>query len=122
MNLCVLHGRMARNAEMRTSQAGKAFARFTVAVDRAAKNGEERAADFISCVAFGRTAEMIERYFPKGKEILLEGHIQTGSYEAKDGTKRYTVDVLVDRVEFCGSKGDGGRQEKQESGQMDIPF
>jgi len=120
MNVCVLHGRMARDAEIRTSQAGKAFARFTVAVDRAAKNGEKREADFISCVAFGRTAEMIERYFPKGKEILLEGHIQTGSYE-KDGIKKYTVDVLVDRVEFCGSKGDGGRQEKQEE-QLSVPF
>ena len=131
MNIVTLHGRMARDAEMRTSQAGKAFARFTVAVDRAAKN-EERAADFISCVAFGRSAELIGNYFPKGKEILLEGHIQTGSYEAKDGTKRYTVDVIVDRVEFCGSKGDskpqdgggyaGGKTEHWTPTDDDIPF
>ncbi len=102
MNSVTLHGRLSRDPEMRTTQTGKAFARFYVAVDRMTK---EKAADFIPCTAWGQTAELIAKYFNKGKEILLEGRIQTGSYTDKEGNKRYTTDVVANRIEFCGSKG-----------------
>ena len=113
MNKVLLHGRIAKDISANTTQSGQTIARLTVAVDRYAKAGEERKADFISCVAFGKTAEFLAKYFGKGKEILAEGRIQTGSYTDKDGNKRYTTDVVIDSVEFCGSKG---------GGQESIPF
>ena len=103
MNLVVLHGRVSRDPDVKTTASGQNVARLTIAVDKYSKDGN-RAADFIGCVAFGRTAELLGKYFPKGKEILAEGRIQTGSYE-KDGKKIYTTDVVLERVEFCGSKG-----------------
>ena len=87
------------------------MARLTIAVDRYAKAGDERKADFIPCVAWGNTAQFLAKYFNKGKEILCEGRIQTGSYTDKNNEKRYTTDVVLDRVEFCGSKG-GNQQEE----------
>jgi len=108
MNSVNLVGRLARDPEVRVNpQTQSSVARFTVACDRGGKdrNGEDRGADFISCVAFGKTAEFMERYFTKGKLIGLQGRIQTGKYE-KDGRTVYTTDVVVDRVEFVGGKGD----------------
>ena len=87
MNKVLLHGRIAKDISANTTQSGQTIARLTVAVDRYAKAGEERKADFISCVAFGKTAEFLAKYFGKGKEILAEGRIQTGSYTDKDGNK-----------------------------------
>ena len=103
MNHVIIHGRCAHDPEIKTTQSGTQFARLSIAVDRYAKAGEQRTADFIPCMAWGKTAEFIGRYFTKGQEILAEGRIQTGSYE-KDGRKVYTTDVIIDRVEFCGSK------------------
>lgn len=102
MNGVVLIGRTTKDIELRYSQNGNmAIARFTLAVDRASK---EKGTDFISCIAFGKTAELLEKYVPKGRKIAVQGHIQTGSYDAKDGHKVYTTDVIVDRMEFCESK------------------
>ena len=110
MNKVVLIGRMARDPEVRYSQndTSMAIARFSLAVDRrrATNNQDGQSADFISCVAFGRTAEFIEKYFTKGRRIGVYGHIQTGSYTNKDGAKVYTTDVVVDEAEFVDSKGD----------------
>lgn len=122
MNKVILHGRCTRDPEVRTTQSGNMVARLSIAVDRYAKQGEGKKADFIGCVAWGKTAESIGKYFVKGKEILVEGRIQTDSYEAQDGTKRYTTDVVIDRWNFCGSGG-----EKRDSGggfppTDDIPF
>ena len=116
MNLVIIKGRISRDPEIRTTQSGTQFARLSIAVDRITKAGEERKADFIPCLAWGKTAEFIGKYFTKGQEILAEGRIQTGSYE-KDGRKVYTTDVVIDRVEFCGSKN-GGKQDAVEG----IPF
>lgn len=108
MNNVVLVGRLTRDPEVRyTSGTQMAVARFTVAVDRPVGAGKERQADFISTVAFGKTAEFIERFFTKGRMIGIQGRIQTGSYE-KDGKKVYTTDVVADRVEFVGSKSESG--------------
>ena len=102
MNHVTLKGRISREPEIKTTASGTQFARLSIAVDRYAKAGEQRTADFIPCTAWGRTAEFIGKYFTKGKEILAEGRIQTGSYTDKDGKKIYTTDVVIDRVDFCG--------------------
>lgn len=105
MNRVILVGRLARDPELRTTNSGMSVCRFTVAVDRRGKS-DDQTADFISCVAFGKTGETISQYLNKGRRIALEGHIQTGSYE-KDGVKRYTTDVIVDRFDFIDSRNDG---------------
>lgn len=110
MNKVVLIGRLARDPEVRYSQndTSMAIARFSLAVDRrrSANNQDGQSADFISCVAFGRTAEFIEKYFTKGRRIGVYGHIQTGSYTNKEGAKVYTTDVVVDEAEFVESRSD----------------
>ena len=109
MNKVILMGRLTRDAEVRYSQgdASTAVARFSLAVDRRfRREGEEQTADFIGCVAFGKTAEFIERFGRKGTKFVIEGRIQTGNYTNKDGQTIYTTDVAVEKVEFVGSKSD----------------
>ena len=116
MNRVILMGRLTRDAEIRYSQgeSSTAIARFSLAVDRRfRKAGDEQTADFINCVAFGRTAEFMERFGRKGTKFVAEGRIQTGSYTNKDGQRVYTTDVVVESVEFAESKSaasgsDGG--------------
>ena len=107
MNKVIECGRLTKDPEVRYSQGSNATAtaKFTLAVDRKIKRDNEPTADFISCVAFGRTAEFIEKYFVKGNRIGVYGHIQTGSYTNKDGARVYTTDVVVDEAEFVESKG-----------------
>ena len=107
MNKVILMGRLTRDAEIRYSQGDNslAIARFSLAVDRRhKKDGEEQTADFISCVAFGKTGEFLEKFGHKGTKFVIEGRIQTGSYTNKDGQKVYTTDVVVESVEFAESK------------------
>ena len=107
MNRVILMGRLTRDAEIRYSQgeSSTAIARFSLAVDRRfRKEGDEQTADFINCVAFGRTAEFLERFGRKGTKFVLEGRIQTGSYTNKDGQRVYTTDVVAENVEFAESK------------------
>ena len=108
MNKVQLVGRLTRDPEIRYSQGenATATARFSVAVNRRFKNSEGNYdADFINCVAFGKSAEFVEKYFKKGMPIGLTGRIQTGSYTNKDGQKVYTTDVVVEETEFVESKG-----------------
>ena len=100
MNVAILCGRPTRDPEIRQNNDMK-VAKFSLAVDR---KGKEKQADFISCVAFGKTAEFIEKYIKQGTKIIVNGRIQTGSYTAKDGRKVYTTDVVVENVEFAESK------------------
>lgn len=107
MNKVILLGRLTRDAEVRYSQgeSSTAVARFSLAVDRRFKrDGEEQTADFISCVAFGKTGEFMEKYGKKGTKFAIEGRIQTGSYTNKDGQRVYTTDVVVEQVEFAETK------------------
>ncbi|MCR4694963.1 MAG: single-stranded DNA-binding protein [Pseudobutyrivibrio sp.] len=114
MNKVILMGRLTRDPEVRYGGANNsAVARFSLAVDRRFKReGDEQTADFISCVAFGKTAEFLEKYARKGTKFVVEGRIQTGSYTNKDGNKVYTTDVVCENVEFAESKnsqgGEGG--------------
>lgn len=121
MNKVILMGRLTRDPEVRYSQgeSAMAIARYTLAVDRRFKrDGDSQTADFINCVAFGRTGEFAERYLHKGMKIVVTGRIQTGSYTNQDGQKVYTTDVVVEEHEFAESKN-----ASQDSGyqQMDRP-
>ena len=107
MNRVELVGRLTRDPEMRMSQSGTGVVRFSVAVNRTRKVEGQPDADFINCVAFGRTGEFMERFGRKGTKFLVEGRIQTGSYTNKDGQRVYTTDVVVEQVEFAESKSSG---------------
>lgn len=112
MNKVILMGRLTRDPEVRYSQGenSTAVARFTLAVDRRfRREGNDANADFIGCVAFGRNAEFIEKYFRQGTKVLITGHIQTGSYTNRDGQKVYTTDVVVEDQEFAESKRSDGQ-------------
>lgn len=106
MNNVILKGRLSKDPEIRfTSANNKKVANFSVAVQRNFKNANgEYDADFFNCVAFAGTADMIEKFFKKGQEILLAGRIQNRNWDDDQGVKHYATDIMVDRVEFCGSK------------------
>lgn len=107
MNKVILMGRLTRDPDIRYTQGenAMAIARFTLAVDRRFKrDGDQQTADFISCVAFGKTAEFCEKYTHQGTKLVIEGRIQTGSYTNKDGVKVYTTEVVVENTEFAESK------------------
>ena len=112
MNKVILMGRLTRDPEVRYSQGenATAVARYTLAVDRRFnRNNDEQTADFINCVAFGRSGEFAEKYLHKGTKIAVTGRIQTGSYTNKDGVKVYTTDVVVEDQEFAESKNASGQ-------------
>lgn len=101
MNKVVLIGRTTKSPELRYAPgSGTAVCRFTLAVQRPFKKDE---ADFINCVAFGKTGENIAQYILKGRQVAISGRIQTGSYDLNDGNKRYTTDVIVETFEFIGN-------------------
>lgn len=106
MNSVALIGRLTRDVDVKTSQSGNKVARYTLAVDRRFGRTEEQTADFIPCVAFGRSADFAEMYLHQGMKIAVTGRIQTGSYTKQDGTKVYTTDIIVDNQEFCERKGE----------------
>ena len=120
MNQVHLIGRIARDIEVRyTTGTQMAVSRFPIAISRGKKNGEDLGADFPTIVAFGKTAENLERYSGKGLRVAVTGKIQTGSYE-KDGQKYYTTEVIASNVEFVDFKGKDGQNANQ-SAQEDIP-
>ncbi|MCR4924636.1 MAG: single-stranded DNA-binding protein [Lachnospiraceae bacterium] len=107
MNKVILMGRLTRDPEVRYSTGDNqmAIARYTLAVDRRFnRNGNDQTADFINCVAFGKSGEFAEKYFRKGIKIVVTGRIQTGSYTNKDGQKVYTTEVVAEDQEFAESK------------------
>ena len=127
MNKVILMGRLTRDPEMRNSngESNTAIARYTLAVDRRYKREGEAGADFISCVAFGRSAEFAQKYFRQGLKVVVTGRIQTGSYTNRDGNKVYTTDVVVEDQEFAESKaaagqGENGRSEQKPEPQVDA--
>ena len=117
MNKVILMGRLTRDPEVRYSQGenAMAIARFTLAVDRRFRR-EEASTDFIGCVALGKNAEFIEKYFRQGMKVLVTGRIQTGSYTKRDGQKVYTTDVVVEEQEFAESKNSAGSTAPAASG------
>ncbi len=106
MNKVILMGRLTRDPEIRytTGESAMAIARYSLAVDRKFKRENEPTADFINCIAFGKSGEFAEKYFRQGMKVVVAGRIQTGSYTNKDGVKVYTTDVVVEEQEFAESK------------------
>lgn len=116
INKVILMGRLTRDPELSTSQSGVSMCRFSVAIDRpqsrdAAQNGQERQSDFINVTAFNKTAEFVSKYFSKGRLILVEGSLRTGSYVDKKypDVKHYTTDVWAENVSFGETKGSTGQ-------------
>lgn len=134
MNNVILTGRITKKIEISFTNSGKTFTRFTLAVDKGlskekrqqAETNGQATADFINCVAWGKTAETLQKYTAKGKKILVNGSIETGSYTAQDGSKRYTTDVLVSRaeiLEFVDNNNNTNSQDTQPFGQFDeLPY
>lgn len=107
MNKVILMGRLTRDPDVKYANTGDkpmAIARYTLAVDRRFSRDSEQNADFIRCVAFGKNGEFAEKYFKQGIKIVIDGRIQTGSYQNKDGKTVYTTDVIVENQEFAESK------------------
>lgn len=122
MNHVTLIGRLTKDPEVRYTQSGTAVGTFTLAVDRRVQKDKPKEADFIPCVVWGKTAEIVGNWCKKGKQVGIEGRIQVRSYDAKDGSKRYVTEVIVSNLELLG-KGDGASH--QGGGQLtdeDIPF
>lgn len=107
MNKIILSGRLARDPDIKRSnnQNGVCVnARFTIACSRGRRNGQDLGTDFVSCIAFGSVAEVLEKYFMKGSRINLCGHIQTGKYQDRNGQTIYTTDVYAENIEFVDTK------------------
>lgn len=125
MNKVNLIGRLTKEPDVRYSQGENptAVARYTLAVDRRFNRNEENSADFINCVAFGKSGEFAEKYLKKGMKIAVSGRIQTGSYTDKEtGKKVYTTDIVVEEHYFCESKGQEEPSAQPASTDfMDIP-
>ena len=107
MNIIALSGRLTKDPELKSGQSGKAYARFTLAVDRPMQKGE---ADFINCVAFSKTAELIGEYLRKGRKVGVIGRLQMSKYEV-NGEKRTSYDVVVDTIEFLESRNNSQVEE-----------
>ena len=124
MNNVNILGRLTRDVDLRMTASNLAVGRFNVAVDRRlskekrmeAENNNQPTADFINCIAFGKTAEVIGQYFGKGNKIAITGHIQTGSYE-KDGQRIYTTDVVVDSFDFVESNSSSTKTNQENTAQ-----
>ena len=123
MNKAILIGNLAADPEFRTTPNGISYVSFRIACQRRYANQQGvREADFISCCAWRQTAEFIHKYFIKGNKIGVEGSIQTRSYDAQDGSKRYVTEVLVDNAEFVTPKSDGQQGYQQPGyGQQSYP-
>ena len=128
MNKWIGAGRITKDIDLQTGKSGSEYAKFTVAVNRRKdKNGNQKA-DFIDCTAFGKTAAFVAKYFKKGDGIVVEGELESDTYEAKDGTKRTRWGVSVDNIEFPqGGKGkseqtNSGASNFQDINPSDIPF
>ena len=115
MNKVILIGRLTRDPELNfAAGTGTAVCKFGLAVTRPFKKDET---DFINCIAFGKQGEIIAQYVIKGRQLAVTGSIRTGSYDAKDGTKRYTTDVVVDSFEFIGSgQANNNQGQSQDNG------
>lgn len=126
MNNVSLTGRLTRDPDIRYTDGGSSIARFTLAVNRRYKTENGPTADFVSCVAFGKSAEFTEKWFSKGMKMELTGRIQTGSYTNQEGNKVYTTDVVAEQIGFGESKNatqgpvGGGRQEPDGFGPADA--
>ena len=122
MNKCVLMGRLTRDVDVRYTQTNNSMvANFSLAINRRfVKEGEERQADFINIVSFGKTAEFVSKYFKKGQQVAVIGRIQTRTWDDDQGMKHYVTEVVAEEVYFADSKRDGVPNEMSEATASDI--
>ena len=123
MNHFVGIGRTTKDPEIRYTQGdqGTKIASFTLAIDRKVKREGQPTADFIRCKAFGKTADIVEQYAPKGKQIAITGEIQTGSYKKQDGTTVYTTDIICNQVQLLGSADQTARTSQNAQAPAPAP-
>ena len=119
MNKVILHGRLARDVDLRTTASGKSVAQVNIAVNR---RGKDQGADFIPLVIWGQLAETFARYLYKGREVLVEGRMQVRNYDDKNGNKRYVTEVIVEKFEFCGSSGNNDNSAPPDNSNIDAAF
>ena len=113
INRVVIQGRVCNDIELRQTPGGTMVTAFAVAVDRYAKAGEERKADFLDVVCWGKTAEFASRYFAKGRMLAIDGRLQARTWEDKDGNRRKSTEIVADTLHFCGEKAEtapGGQE------------
>lgn len=120
MNSVLLIGRVGREPSITKSSTGNTIARFSIGINRYQGKDKEQRTDWPSIVCFGKTAELVSSYVTKGMQVGIEGSISTGSYE-KDGKTVYTTEVIANRVEFLGSKGDSKNNASDFNKAQDLP-
>ena len=123
MNKVLLMGRITKELELNHAPSGMAILKFGIAINRRKKDE----VDFLNCVAFDKTAENIAKFFKKGSMIAIEGRIQTGSYDNREGKKVYTTDIMVDGFHFTGEKKSEGQEQEPATGSFaviddELPF
>lgn len=123
LNQVAIQGRLVRDPELRRTNSGKAVASFSLACDRDFKNQQtgEKEVDFIECVAWGGTAEMVEKYFYKGQMAVATGRLQLRDWTDKNGQKRRTAEILVNSIYFCGSKESGTQASSGADNGYSVP-
>ena len=129
MNKVILIGRLTRDPEMRVSQGENALniAKFSLAVDRRYQKNGEKETDFFNCTAFGKQAEFVDKYLKQGTKVLVTGRVQNDNYTNKEGQKVYSVQIIVEEIEFAESKNaeskpaDKPAEDNGEGGWMNIP-
>lgn len=104
LNRIIIHGRLTADPELKQTQSGVSVCNFTVAVDRSYKNGEEKQTDFFTAVCWRGLADMVSKYFAKGKEILISGEMQSRKWQDNEGNNRISWEIKADSVDFCGNK------------------
>jgi single-strand DNA-binding protein len=122
LNKMILQGRLVRDPEMTMTSSGVNLAKVTIAWSSKYKDTETKC--FLPCIAWRNTADFISNYFTKGQECIVEGKLQTRDYEANDGTKRYVTELVIDSINFCGSKAAGSSTVDNDHDwhEEDLPF
>lgn len=110
MNKVILIGRLAADPEIRTTNSGTKVATYRLAVNRRKKSDGTQEADFLTCVAWDKSASFVQQYLSKGRKVAVEGRLQSRTYDAQDGSKRSVVEIMVDSHEFCDSNNAAGNQ------------
>ena len=122
LNRAILMGRLTKDIEIKTTTGGTTIGRTTLAIDRRfQRQGEERKADFINILCFGKTAEFAQKYFGKGNMMCVVGPIQSRSWDGQDGKKNYATEVIADEVNFCGEKRTDSNQNQGTDNSGFIP-
>ena len=122
LNRVILMGRITQDLDLRTTTGGQSVLTFNIAVDRNfVKQGEDRQADFITCVAWRQQAEFINRYFSKGRMIAIEGNLRTRTYDDKNGSRHYVTEVYIDQVSFTGERANQSDGYSQNSYRQEAP-